>query len=141
LGNSEEFIKTIRQSRKNNIKYQEKLFKQFYTYTMSICLRYAASKEEAEEILNDSFLKVFKSLKKYDESRTFKPWIRRIIINTSIDYNRKKNSHLQIVVDKETALMSDCTDQLDQFNAEDVMAILQRLPDLLRVVFLTSAKI
>lgn len=135
MGNSEEFIKTIRQSRKNNIKYQEKLFKQFYTYTMSICLRYAASKEEAEEILNDSFLKVFKSLKKYDESRTFKPWIRRIIINTSIDYNRKKNSHLQIVVDKETALMSDCTDQLDQFNAEDVMAILQRLPDLLRVVF------
>ncbi|REL33008.1 RNA polymerase sigma factor [Rhodohalobacter sp. SW132] len=56
---------------------------------MSITLRYADSREQGVEILNDAFMKVFENIKSYDQSRPFKPWLRRIIINTAINHYHK----------------------------------------------------
>ncbi len=63
----------------------------FYAYGMSITLRYAESRDEAAQILNDAFMKVFKNIKKYNSARPFKPWLRRIIINTAINHYHKMN--------------------------------------------------
>lgn len=52
---------------------------------MSITLRYSDSREEAAEVLNDAFMKVFENIHRYDTDRPFKPWLRRIIINTAIN--------------------------------------------------------
>jgi RNA polymerase sigma-70 factor (ECF subfamily) len=65
---------------------QKLLIRKFYGFVMSISLRYASGHEEAEEILNDTFLKVFKNLGKYDFAQPFKAWLLRIDENTAIYY-------------------------------------------------------
>jgi len=61
----------------------------FYAYGMSITLRYADSRDQAAAILNDAFMKVFANIKKFDTERPFKPWLRRIIVNTAINHYHK----------------------------------------------------
>ena len=67
---------------------QYALFKYFYSYAMGICRRYARHSDEASDILNESFLKVFNHIAHYDASKPFKTWIGKIITNTAIDYYR-----------------------------------------------------
>lgn len=63
---------------------------------MSITLRYADSRNEGAEIFNDAFLKVFDNLKTYDLNRPFKPWLRRILINTAINHYHKNKKRVPI---------------------------------------------
>lgn len=65
----------------------------FYAYGMSITLRYADTREQGAAILNDAFMKVFDNIKSFDTDRPFKPWLRKIIINTAINhYHKNKKS-------------------------------------------------
>lgn len=73
---------------KHDKESQYALFKHFYSYAMGICRRYARSSDEASDILNESFLKAFQHIEKYDRSRPFKSWIGKIVTNTAIDYYR-----------------------------------------------------
>ncbi len=84
-------------------KSQKRLYKMHYAYGMSITLRYSKSRDEAAQILNDAFMKVFSNLKEYDTSRPFKPWLRRIIINTAINYFHKMNRSNGQLTDLDTA--------------------------------------
>ena len=72
---------------------QRLLYKHYYVYCMSICVRYAQSEEEAKEILNDAFIKVFNKISQYDTDKPFKGWLRRIMINTAIDHFRSNKKH------------------------------------------------
>jgi RNA polymerase sigma-70 factor (ECF subfamily) len=102
---------------------------------MSICLRYAYSKEEAVEVLNDSFLKVFKNITQYNPEYSFKGWLRKIIINTSIDYYRKNKKKYQLKeINLENIDLSDCS-QLEKFNIEDLQVLLNELTENQRLVF------
>lgn len=65
----------------------------FYGYGMSITLYYANSLNEAAEILNDGFMKVFQNIKSFETGRSFKHWFRRILINTAIDHYHKYKKH------------------------------------------------
>jgi RNA polymerase sigma factor (sigma-70 family) len=78
------------------------LYKQFYGYAMSICLRYTRSRDEAKEILNDGFLKVFTKLDSFDAGRPFKTWLSRIMINTALDHYRQEVRR-DVFVDVEVA--------------------------------------
>ena len=70
-------------------KAQHQFFKLFFGTAMSICMRYAKDREEAEDMLNEGFLKVFTQIGKYEESGSFDSWFKKVIINTAIDYQRK----------------------------------------------------
>jgi RNA polymerase sigma factor (sigma-70 family) len=83
--------------RRSNRNSQRKLFEHFFAYAMSVCLRYAKNREEAEEILNNVFLKVFRFIDKYDSEYPFRIWLRKILINTSIDYHRANHKHLSFL--------------------------------------------
>lgn len=85
----------IKGCRKRRRKSQKELYKMFYAYGMSITLRYADSRDQAAVILNDAFMKVFNNIGEYDTDRPFKPWLRRIIINTSINHYHKTRDRLQ----------------------------------------------
>lgn len=88
----DEILKGCRKRQRDS---QKRLYKMFYAYGMSITLYYADSRDEAAEILNDGFLKVFQNIKSFDQNRPFKPWFRRILINTAIDYFHKHKKHKQ----------------------------------------------
>jgi RNA polymerase sigma factor (sigma-70 family) len=88
---------------KNNRQSQEIVYKFFYGYAKAICERYTNNPDDAMEVVNDSFLKVFKKIHLFkpayeDIDSSFKGWIRRIVICTAIDYFRK-NYRRQLVVD------------------------------------------
>lgn len=72
---------------------QRQFYHHFYGYAMGVSLRYAASREEAEEIVHDSFLKVFLHVDQQAHLPSFKSWMRRILINTAIDHHRKNHHH------------------------------------------------
>jgi len=127
--------KIINGCKRGKIAFQHKLYMHYYSYAMSICLRYSNTKETAEEVLNDSFLKVFKKIKKYDPTFPFRSWLRRIIINTAIDYYRKKSRYMEVIdINKEK--VNNCKNKaVDNLEAEDIMKLLRKLSDTYRVVF------
>ena len=121
--------------RKENRKSQELLYKQFYSYGMSIAFRYAGNRDEAAEILNDSFMKVFKNLKKYDSRRSFATWFRTIVINTAINqYKRylKHAYHEDIAEAKSIAINQNA---LDEMAYEEILGLIQKLTPGYRTVF------
>jgi RNA polymerase sigma factor (sigma-70 family) len=73
---------------RRNRNSQRKLYEYFFGYGMNVCLRYAKNRQEAEEILNNAFLKIFTNLDKYDPAYPFRTWLRRILINSAVDYFR-----------------------------------------------------
>jgi RNA polymerase sigma-70 factor (ECF subfamily) len=125
----------IQEAKNGNKKSIAMLYKQFYGYAMSIALRYSNSREEACEIINDSFMKAFDKLDQYDSQNSFKGWLRRIVINTSIDYYRKNVKHIALMdIEKADAETLEA-DVIDQLSVEDILGILQGLPEILRIIF------
>lgn len=123
--------------RRGNRASQLKLYEHFYSYGLSISLRYSKNREEALEILNDSFLKAFLKIDQYDSDLPFKPWLRRILINSSIDYHRKYsrlNETLEVTPTTEVATAS-YNFALDNLEFEDLIVVLQKLSPAYRLVF------
>lgn len=112
------------------------MYHQYFGFGMSVCLRYAYSREDALEILNDSFMKVFEHIRTFDESKPFKSWFRRIMVNTALDYYRanKKyriNTPLE-EIDPDSGQLADEPVALD---SEDILGLFDRIPDIYRVTF------
>ena len=116
-------------------KSQELLYKQFYGYAMSICMRYARGRDEALEILNDGFLKVFTRTAQYDSERSFKGWLRRIMINTALDYYRQqvKHYHHQDVEEAQAAPVEATA--IGDLSHEELIGMIARLTPAYRLVF------
>jgi RNA polymerase sigma-70 factor (ECF subfamily) len=119
---------------------QKMLYQQFYGYAMSVCLRYCKSRDEALEVLNDGFLKVFTRLNKYDSEKSFKGWIRKIMINTALDHYRKhlkhyKTSSSSTDIQNLTDLTVYSENVLNRLAYEDLLAMVQQLSTAYRTVF------
>ncbi len=117
-------------------KAQEKLYKSFYGYAMSIALSYTNNSDEAADILNESFFKVFKNIKKYDTKSLFKSWLRRIVVNTAIDHYRSNKKFQQNIELASAVTQEYDSSVINQLNAEDILKQLQELPEHYRVTFM-----
>jgi RNA polymerase sigma factor (sigma-70 family) len=119
-----------------NRRAQEHLYKIHYGYAMSIALRFSNSRESASEILNDSFLKTFRFLTDGGKIENILPWLRKTIINQSIDYYRK-NKTLQEHITYEEFIPETIFDNnaISGLTAEEIIAKLQKLPEIYRLVF------
>ena len=115
---------------------QKGLFKLYYGYVKSICLRYAKNKEEADEMLNTAFLKIFQNLSKYDNNQVFKAWIRTIVVNTAIDYYRKEQKYAQNISIEYAPEVAFDDDILDTMAAEEILEYVQTLAASYRGVFM-----
>ncbi|GAB4007839.1 sigma-70 family RNA polymerase sigma factor [Spirosoma sp. KCTC 42546] len=121
---------------RNHRQSQEMLYRQFYGYAMSVCLRYAPTRDGALEVLNDGFLKVFTRLDQYDSAQPFKGWLRRILINAAIDHYRQEVRHQHDDVEKaEQVVASESADALSQLSYEELLGYVQRLSPAYRLVF------
>lgn len=114
---------------------QKKLYQLFFGYAMSICLRYASNNNEAQEVLNDGFLKVFTKLHTFSREKPFKLWLRRIIINTSIDYYRKRNKDIQSIEITAAQKVSQEAEVYSNLGEEEILKLVQKLPPSYRLVF------
>ncbi len=127
--------KIIKGCVKGSLKYQEILYRQFYAYGMSITLRYTKNREEATEVLNDSFLKVFENIKKFDTGKSFKSWFRQITVNTSIDYYRKTKRMIQTDDIESYGKYLYNPEQIEDLEVEDLLKLLNYIPEHYSIVF------
>ncbi|MBK0382017.1 sigma-70 family RNA polymerase sigma factor [Pedobacter sp. SD-b] len=130
-----ETLQIIEGCRKKQRKAQKELYKLYYGYSMKICLRYSNDKEEALELVNDGFMKVFTKLHLYDDKQPFKSWLSTLMIHTAIDHYRRKIK-LQRMEDIENA--SDLHDKdhiLSNLNYQDLVKLVQKLSAAYRTVF------
>jgi len=111
------------------------LYELYYAYGIGICYRYAYSREDALEILNDSFMKVFDNIGQYDPERPFKPWFRKIIIHKAIDYYRASLRKVKTDTLEGEDVQVYQTEQVDQLELEDLKKLLDHLPEPHRMVF------
>jgi len=122
---------------RNHRQSQELLYRQFYGFAMSVCMRYAPSRDSALDVLNDGFLKVFTRLDQYEPSQSFKSWLRRIMINTAIDnYRQEARYNQQSDIERVEQLSSpNEPDVYTQLAHDELMALVQRLSPAYRLVF------
>ena len=111
------------------------LYQHYYNYGMSISLRYASNREEAAEILNDAFMKIFSNLKKFDLAKPFKPWLRKILINTAINNYHRKQREVHVEEMQNARNESDTEKILSGISYQEVIGLLQKLPPAYRTVF------
>ncbi|MFD2036899.1 RNA polymerase sigma factor [Belliella marina] len=123
---------SIRKDRRS----QEMLYRQFHGYGMSISLRYTSTREEAVEVLNDGFVKVFDNLQQFDREKPFKSWFRRILINTAINHT-KKYGKFKNETDLEhlTELTENGSNVLDDLSYQDTIKLIQSLSPAYRTIF------
>lgn len=114
---------------------QIELYKLFYSYGMSICLRYASNRESAVEMLNDGFLKVFQKIDHYDQKLPFKPWLRKVLVNAAIDHYRKYELTIPLEIEELSMTTTSYNEVLDQIEYDHLMQIIQQLTPAYRLVF------
>lgn len=113
---------------------QRLLYKHYYAYAYSICVRYTGSIDEAREVLNDGFMKVFNKIDKYNTEKSFEGWLKRVLINTAIDHyraNKKHNGHASLNGhDREIS-----SNAIDEISHKELLMLVQRLSPQYRTVF------
>ena len=135
LSNKTKFQEIIQGCRQRNRNSQNALYRLFYPYGMSICMRYVDNESEAVSIVNDGFLKFFKNIKKYDLEKPFKPLFRKILVNTAINQIKKQKKFKMEVQMQETNNISTQEDALSIISYKELMAMVQSLSLAYRTVF------
>lgn len=114
---------------------QKHLFEQYSGKMMAVCHRYVKTREEAEDLLQEGFLRVFRKIDLYNGTGSFEGWMRRVFTNIAIRHYQK-NEKLYLVVGIDDMDVEPSEDLLSQhFEAEDLLQMIQSLPDGYRMVF------
>ena len=126
----------------NSRESQRILYGSFYGYAMAICDRYTSKPEDAVEILNDGFLKIFREIHHYqpayaDVVSSFKGWLRKIMVYTAIDHFRKNQKHQVLTnLDQVSYHMPTVSDDaIDKISCEEIIRAVQELSPGYRTVF------
>lgn len=114
---------------------QKNLYDKYAPKMYGICLRYAANTEDAKDILQDGFVKVFINLSKFKAAGSFEGWMRRIFVNTAIEHYRRKNQLYAISENQEENIPNQDISALDKLAAEDIIRLISELPNGYRTVF------
>jgi len=115
--------------------YQKKLYELYYGKMMSVCLRYAGNRDQAQDLLNEGFMKVFTNIHKYQPKHSLESWIRRIMINNAIDNYRKNKKHRN---QQDIDLVYNYSENetiTSKLSADEIMKLVQKLPPAYRTVF------
>ncbi|HCE58097.1 MAG TPA: RNA polymerase [Prolixibacteraceae bacterium] len=123
----------IDQCREGNQKAQFQLYKLYYKPMYSVCMRIINQPAEAEDVMQEAFLNAFRNMESYKNEVSFGAWLKRIVINRSLDHLKKKRVKLEEISEK-TAQIPDYQMELKEVNMEAIKNAIQQLPDGYRVV-------
>ena len=115
----------------------QQLFERFSPVMMGVCLRYAVDEDEAQDMLQESFIKIFKKMKSFDAKGSFEGWIRRTVVNTCLDHLRKhKKQKLNVDISEVTSTESGVDEMVtSDLAAQELLKLVQKLPTGYRTVF------
>ncbi len=114
---------------------QELLYKKFSSKMYGVCLRYSGNVDDANDLLQEGFIKIFKNLHKFRGEGSFEGWIRRIFVNTSIEHFRKKIKLYNVTEVQENTVEDTDLTILDTLAEKDIIAIVNELSPGYKTVF------
>jgi RNA polymerase sigma-70 factor (ECF subfamily) len=121
---------------KQNRKAQKMLYDRYASKFLGICMRYAKDKQEAEDILQEGFLKIFERINKYHFAGAFEGWMRRIIVNTAIsNYRKNLKYYNHYDISEITEYDNDNNTQDLEFTLEEMLKVIQSLSPGYRIIF------
>ena len=120
----------------NSKRSKEEIYYKYADYMMLLCLRYLENKEDAEEVMHNGFLKVFKNLTKFKElhKNSFRAWLKKIMINECLMHIRKKNGFNVISLD-DINVSSGSEEIIKNQDSEHLLKLLSELPVGYKTVF------
>ena len=127
----------IKAAQKGDMLAFEKLYHHFAPRLMGVCFRYAIDQEEAKDLLQESFIKIYEKISTYRDG-SFEGWIHRIAVNTALDNYRKRHSatyKIEQINEVNTNQVVAEEAILSQINASELLALVQTLPPTYRIVF------
>jgi RNA polymerase sigma factor (sigma-70 family) len=121
-------------------KYQQMLYEKYYGKMMSICLRYAKDPEEAKDILQEGYIKVFSHLKDFKGDGSLEGWIRKIMVNTAINfYHKNKKLELNSSIEDDYHELQDMTmseeNIIQKMAYDDLLKLIRTLSPAYQTVF------
>jgi RNA polymerase sigma-70 factor (ECF subfamily) len=125
----------IQGCRHSNRIAQKNLYERYFGRVFGIAMRYTKNQEEALDILNSAFLKVFTSLDKYEDNSNLAGWIAKIVFNTAIDHVRRNTKYRQVMDFNVEAEHAVGNESLDRLQTADLYKLIQKLPASSRSVF------
>lgn len=127
---------------KRDKKGQELFFKHFYGKMLVVCSRYARDRDEAQDILQDAFVKVFDNLEKYKITGSIEGWVRRIFVNTAIDHYRKYKNKFNLEeegnIEDENSFYNELEENdsiYSKIKPTDIMEAMETLSPAYKLVF------
>lgn len=115
---------------------RKEVYEQYAPAMMALCRRYVPDEEDAKDVLQEGFLKIFTEIGQYSGKGSFGGWVRKIFVNTSLDYIRKKNrlKKKELSADVETGYYGNAPN-MEDITVEEIMRCIGELPDTYRTIF------
>jgi len=116
---------------------QNKLYEQYAPKMFAVCMRYSKNREEAEDILQDGFVQVFKSLHNFKFAGSFEGWIRKTMVYTAVaNYRAKSKMHVVMnIAEMENIAIINNEDIIAKLGKKELLNMVQSLPPMYRMVF------
>ncbi len=114
---------------------QKILYEEYHNQMLGVCLRYSNNSDDAEDILHDGFLKVFRNIAKYKTGTSLPAWMRRIMVNTSIDHYRKMARRRTEDVEEARSISFEGADAISKCTEKEILKAIQELSPAYRTVF------
>ena len=122
--------------RNDDRKAQEKLYRNYYRAMMSLCLRYTKNEEDALEVLNTGFLKIFRNIDRYDAAKaSLFTWMRTIIVNSCLDFVKSKQLQSQTGELNDTIEVEIQPDAISKMKTSELLRLVRELPPATQAVF------
>ena len=118
-----------------NRKMQELLYKQTASKMLAVCMRYARDRMEAEDVLQQGYIKIFQKIGTYQGDGSFEGWIRRIMVNSAIESYRKNLRTLNVVPIEDAYEQPSQGFDFSRLGMQDLLGLIQKLSDGYRMVF------
>ena len=127
----------IEQFQEGNHLVFEKIYQALAPKMFGVCLRYAADKDEAKDILQESFIKIYHQLKNFRNEGSFEGWAKRVVVNTALEYFRSKTKWKNIAFEdsEEVFDIESEDDILGYLSNQEILQLIQELPPTYRLVF------
>ena len=124
----------IEACRKKDRKAQQSLYDRYAPTMFGLCRRYVRNREDAEDVVVNGFFKVLTNIHQFQGSGSFEGWIRRIMVNQSLMFLRKKHN-FQMTVEVDNVEIKTHVSVEDELAAQDIINLLEKLPTGYRTVF------
>ena len=120
----------------NKREYQKLLYEKYCNKMLAVCFRYCQSREEAEDVVQDAFIKVFKNIATFQKLGPLDAWIRRIMVNTALGYIRARKREIDFAdIEKVNFHPESEFNTISEINAKDLTNLIGKLPDGYRMIF------